>query len=131
MGYTNASGHFVPVKRNGCMGCATDILFPDNHMSTLRRTHPRIWETLMRKGMATEIQRLQQARRGGQLSFFDVFSADELLDRRPCIFDRIDTIVLDDDTDATMPAYDPEAETTEQESFAPLEANHAQIDPLP
>jgi len=35
---------------------------------------------------------------GGQLSMFDVYTADELLDTRPCIFDRVDKLILSDDT---------------------------------
>lgn len=98
MGYTDKQGKFHKIKRNGCMGCATDILFPNNHMSMLRRTHPRQWEAFMRRGLAKEINNLQIAKRSGQLSMFDVYTADELLDTRPCIFDRVDKLILSDDT---------------------------------
>ncbi len=111
MGYTDRDGTFHKIKRNGCLGCATDLLFSNNHMSMLRRTHPRAWEVFMRRGMAAEIQKLQQARRGGQLSLFDVFEAEELLERRPCIFDSIDHLVLEDDTaDSDELTFDPEVD---------------------
>ncbi|MFN3077818.1 MAG: phosphoadenosine phosphosulfate reductase family protein [Alphaproteobacteria bacterium] len=109
IGYTDPSGHRVTIKRNGCMGCATDLLFPDNHMSTLRRTHPRAWRVFMERGMAAEIQNLQQARRNGQLTLFDIYSAGELLDIRPCAFDSLDGLTTPDDSDPIMP-YDPEEE---------------------
>jgi len=97
-GYTDGSGTFHHIKRNGCMGCATDLLFPNNHMSTLRRTHNKAWSVFMRRGMAAEIQKLQRVQRNGQLSLFDVFDAEDLLERRPCIFDSINELVLEDDT---------------------------------
>ena len=53
---------------------------------------------------AAEIQKLQQIRRSGQLSLFDVFSANQLIERRPCIFDNLDRLVIIDDTaDPTDP----------------------------
>jgi 3'-phosphoadenosine 5'-phosphosulfate sulfotransferase (PAPS reductase)/FAD synthetase len=111
LGYTDKAGTFHKIKRNGCMGCGTDLLFPNNHMAMLRRTHPRAWETFMRKGMAAEIQKLQQARRnGGQLSLFDVFDAEDLLDRRPCIFDTLDGLTLQDDTAGDDLGFDPEVD---------------------
>jgi hypothetical protein len=36
--------------------------------------------------------------RNGQLSLFDVYDVGDLLEIRPCIFDRIDQLVLEDDT---------------------------------
>ena len=107
-GYTDGEGRFHKIKRNGCMGCATDLLFPNNHMAMLRRTHPHAWRTFMGRGMAAEIRSQQAARRNGQMSLFDVLSADELLDERPCIFDRLDRFVLEDDTAEDGLAFDPE-----------------------
>lgn len=111
MGWTDSEGMTHKIPRNGCMGCGTDLLYPNNHMATLRRTHPRAWEAFMRRGMAAEIQKLQQAKRGGQLSMFDVEGVDYLLERRPCIFDRVDKLVLTDMTqDDDMLEYDPDDE---------------------
>jgi 3'-phosphoadenosine 5'-phosphosulfate sulfotransferase (PAPS reductase)/FAD synthetase len=98
MGWTDRNGVYHKIKRNGCIGCGTDLLYPNNHMATLRRTHPKQWETFMRRGMAAEIQKIQVAMRNGQLSLFDVYDVGDLLEIRPCIFDRIDQLVLEDDT---------------------------------
>lgn len=110
MGWTDNDGKYHKIKRNGCVGCGTDLLFPNNHMAMLRRTHPMHWEVFMRRGMAAEIQKLQIAMRNGQLSLFDVYDAEDLLEIRPCIFDRIDKLVLEDETlsdEGEM--FDPEA----------------------
>lgn len=98
IGWTDNNGVYHKIKRNGCIGCATDLLYPNNHMAMLRRTHPRHWETFMSRGMAAEIQKLQLAKRNGQLSLFDVYSAQDLLEIRPCIFDRVDRLVTFDNT---------------------------------
>jgi 3'-phosphoadenosine 5'-phosphosulfate sulfotransferase (PAPS reductase)/FAD synthetase len=98
MGWTDRSGTYHKIKRNGCIGCGTDLLYPNNHMAMLRRTHPKQWETFMRRGMAAEIQKIQVAMRNGQLSLFDVYDVGDLLEIRPCIFDRIDQLVLEDNT---------------------------------
>jgi 3'-phosphoadenosine 5'-phosphosulfate sulfotransferase (PAPS reductase)/FAD synthetase len=111
MGWTDKSGIFHKIKRNGCIGCGTDLLYPNNHMAMLRRTHPQLWDMFMRRGMAGEIQKLQAAMRNGQMSLFDVYDTNDLLDIRPCIFDRVDQLVLEDDTFAGDDAdvFDPEA----------------------
>lgn len=50
MGYTDeATGRWVSHKRNGCMFCAMDLGFPDNHLAIMRRTHPAAWRTLVVK----------------------------------------------------------------------------------
>jgi 3'-phosphoadenosine 5'-phosphosulfate sulfotransferase (PAPS reductase)/FAD synthetase len=98
MGWTDNEGKYHKIKRNGCMGCGTDLLFPNNHMAMLRRTHQKQWMAFMRLGMAAEIQRLQIAKRNGQISLFDVYGVEDLLEIRPCIFDRIDKLVLEDNT---------------------------------
>lgn len=109
MGWTDKNGVYHRIKRNGCIGCGTDLLYPNNHMAMLRRTHPRQWEIFMRRGMAAEIQNLQVAMRNGQLSLFDMFDAKRLLDERPCIFDSIRHLVMDDDTwDDDGQVFDPE-----------------------
>lgn len=108
MGWTDGHGTRHQVRRNGCMGCATDLLFPNNHMSMLRRTHPHAWSVFMRQGMAAEIQKLQRVRRNGQMSLFDVFSAEELLEQRPCIFDSLDRLVMQEEDTGVV--FDPEVD---------------------
>ncbi|KJS23132.1 MAG: hypothetical protein VR72_02900 [Clostridiaceae bacterium BRH_c20a] len=110
MGFTDGDGKYHKIKRNGCVGCGTDLLYPNNHMAMLRRTHPKHWETFMRKGMAEEIRNIQIAKRKGQYSLFDMFDAKDLIEERPCIFDRIDRLVMVDDTwQEDVQAFDPDA----------------------
>lgn len=91
MQYIARDGSTQTVKRNGCLGCATDLQFRDNHLYVLRQTHPRIWRTLMKKGLGAEIRQLQRAMRaGGQLTMMDLFSVDELVEMQPCVFDDLD-----------------------------------------
>lgn len=91
MTYKALDGSTQTVKRNGCFGCATDIRFTDNHLRVLRQTHPRAWYTVMKAGMADEIRNLQRAlRTGSQLTLYDIFSADELMEMQPCVFDDLD-----------------------------------------
>jgi len=109
MGYTDQYGGYHKIKRNGCMGCATDLLYPDNHMAMLRRTHPKTWMSYMKRGMADEIIKLQRLKRQGQRSIFDVFSTEELLERRPCYLDSITAMVMRDNTlTADEMDFDPE-----------------------
>lgn len=106
MGWTDSKGNYHKIKRNGCMGCGTDLLYPNNHMAMLRRTHPKQWMYYMRKGMAAEIRKIQIARKKGDFSMFDMFEAEDLLEIKPCIFDRVDQMV--DDNVITEQKYDPE-----------------------
>ena len=110
MGWTDGKGTYHKIKRNGCMGCGTDLLYRNNHMAMLRHTHPRAWMTFMSRGMAAEIRNIQIAKRKGQLSLFDMWDAKDLLDIKPCIFDRVDEMILDDEgwTDEDQ-RFDPEA----------------------
>lgn len=79
------------IRRNGCLGCATDFAYRDNHLSVLRQTHPKAWSSVMRAGMAEEIRKLQVVRRRtSQRSLFDLFSSNELLEMQPCAFDGFD-----------------------------------------
>lgn len=110
MGWKDKDGVFHKIKRNGCMGCGTDLLYPNNHMAMLRRTHQKQWMAFMRLGLAAEIQKLRIALNNGQISLMDVYDVDWLLDDRPCIFDRIDGVYLDDDTFGDESGeFDPEA----------------------
>lgn len=110
MGWTDAEGVRHKIPRNGCMACGTDLLYPNNHLATLRRTHPAAWRAFMKMGLAEEIRNLQQAKRGGQMSVMDfVGDANYLVDNRPCSFDRIDRLVMDElPQDTEMVEYDPE-----------------------
>lgn len=110
MGYRDKIGTFHKIKRNGCMGCGTDLLYPNNHMAMLRRTHPKAWWTFMNGGMAAEIKKLQMIFRKGQMSLYDNFESDEIMTLKPCYFDSLKRVVFCDDTgtDPEMLEYDPE-----------------------
>lgn len=105
--YTASDGSTQKVKRNGCMGCATDLLFRNNHMAALRRTHPKAWQSIMGQGMGEQIRRLQLAMRHGQMGLFDIFSAKELMEMQPCVFDDLDGIGFGAPTDDGL-VFDPE-----------------------
>lgn len=110
IGWEDEDGNFHVIPRNGCMPCGTDLLYANNHLATLRRTHPKAWKVFMKAGTAAEIQKLQQAKRNGQFSVLDfIGDADYLIENRPCAFDRIDKLVMDDLTkDKGVTDYDPE-----------------------
>lgn len=111
MGWTDENGKYHTIKRNGCMGCGTDLLYKNNHMAMLRRTHNKQWRAFMELGMAEQIKKLQIAKRNGVITLFDLIEPMQLLDMRPCIFDRVDKLVLKDDTWVEEePDFDPDVE---------------------
>lgn len=95
MGYsrnTYLGQEWVSHKRNGCMFCGMDIRFNDNHLSIMRRTHPKAWHTLMvRKGLGQVLIKLRYALDDGQLDMFEQYygSVEEYLHHHPCVFDKI------------------------------------------
>lgn len=61
--------------------------------------------------MAEQIRNIQIAKRMGQYSLFDMFDAKDLIEEMPCIFDRIDKLVIVDDTwEDTTNTFDPDAD---------------------
>ena len=107
MGYIDNKGVEHKIQRNGCFGCATDILFKDNHLKMLRHTHPHLWEYLMSHGYADELKKLYHTRTNGIPTILDVMDdANMLIEIRPCAFDDIGTRLL---TDGIDDEYDSEA----------------------
>lgn len=51
MGYIDSKGIYRKIPRNGCFGCATDIMFNNNHLQILKQTHPNLHEMMMKMGM--------------------------------------------------------------------------------
>lgn len=99
--YTDENGNRVKIKRNGCVGCATDIAFKNNHMATLRKTHPKLWESYMLKtGLGDEIMKLQKVkgRQFTKMNFFE--NAEQLSLLSPCAFDNVDLNLKDERYDA-------------------------------
>jgi len=88
--YKALDGSTQKIRRNGCMGCATDFGYKNSHLYILRQTHRRAWDTFMKAGMAQEIRNLQRARHlNAQLTLFDDLPTDYLLHARPCVFDDV------------------------------------------
>ena len=75
----------------------------------LRQTHPRAWHTIMRRGLGDEIRNLQRALRSApQLTLFDEFSTEELIEAQPCVFDDLDGLGGHSAHDGLV--YDPEVD---------------------
>lgn len=94
MGYYDDFGEWICHKRNGCMFCGMDIKFQHNHLSIMRRTHPKIWKFLMiTKGLGSVLMSLRYSIQAHQMDMFEqqygYNSLAEYLDRFPCVFDRI------------------------------------------
>jgi len=101
--YEDEKGRIVKIKRNGCVGCATDIAFKNNHMAALRKTHPRLWQGYMLKtGLGNEIMKLHKIK--GKQARVMAFCADatEATGMYPCELDNLDLI----DSQITMSEYD-------------------------
>ena len=60
MTYTDSKGQVKHVKRNGCVGCATDIAYRDNHLSALKQTHPKLYAMYMGGGLGQEIAKWKE-----------------------------------------------------------------------
>ncbi len=102
--------HYIP--RNGCMACGTDLLFNNNHLSSLRRTHPEAWRVFMKRGLADEIRKLQQCKRNGQYCIFDALDTRTVMLAHPCAFDSLDGVVMEElFYDGNLTEYDPDADT--------------------
>ena len=124
MTYTALDGSTQKIRRNGCIGCATDFGYRNNHLYILRQTHPKQWRAVMQAGMAQQIRNLQQQWRAVmqagmaqqirnlqralrvQDTLFDLFSTKELLDAQPCVFDDLGG--LGGRPEPTGLEYDPE-----------------------
>lgn len=107
--YTDSKGEVRKIKRNGCVGCATDIAFKDNHMAALRQTHPKLWKGYMLKtGLGDEIMKLRKVKKAaGSLSKLDCFkNAEQLSMFGSCAFDYL---CLENDN-LTSSEYDSEEE---------------------
>lgn len=107
MTYVNRKYEGCYIKRNGCVGCCTDIAFPDNHMAVLRQTHPKLWRHYMKSGLGEQLINLEEYKNNGQISFLSIaFDAEDAVDRRPCAFDRIGERIIEDEI--TSSEYDSE-----------------------
>lgn len=104
--YTAEDGTQHHIKRNGCIMCGTDIQFKDNHLSVLRQTHPKAWNSCMEHfGYRDELYKLFRIKRN--INIFDSFTdagtsarmvekfggTKALIDSRPCAFDNYGELV--------------------------------------
>lgn len=119
--YTANDGTTNHVERNGCIMCGTDIQFKDNHLSILRQTHPKAWESCMEHfGYRDQLYELFKDKKN--LNILDSFTENgtrarlinrfgdrkTLFDYMPCAFDEFSELVdlentgLDSEYDAEM-----------------------------
>lgn len=91
MGFYDDFGNWIHHKRNGCMFCGMDLKFPDNHLSIMRRTHPKLWRFLMvKKGLGKVLMQLRFSIEEHQYDMFEqMYNVESYLERFPCVFDRI------------------------------------------
>lgn len=90
MGYFDEEGRWINHKRNGCMYCGMDLKFANNHLSIMRRTHPKAWNALMKKmGLGEVLLKLHHTIYKQYGLFEEVLSLDEYLESFPCAFDRV------------------------------------------
>ena len=91
-GYTEqVHGHRVDrAIRSGCWTCTLVLGIGDFKMKQLRTYYPKLWEALMKKGLAKEIAKHKL---GGQGSLFEGYFNEDNIDfwlkKRPCFFDTI------------------------------------------
>lgn len=106
--WTDSKGVEHKIPRNGCFGCATDILFRDNHLEALRHTHPSQYKALMNYGMDEQLKKLFYARGSGTDTIKGVFEDPEgFLGGQINLFDlvreKIDRRSIDDEYDPEFP----------------------------
>lgn len=105
--YQDKNGATCKIKRNGCIACATDIAFKNNHLAALRQTHPHAWKTFMQRGLGAELMKLQQYQSNGLLNLLNVYEdVETALQMRPCAFDEIGRHI--NQTKLTQGGYDAE-----------------------
>lgn len=110
--YINSKGKTCNIKRNGCVGCCTDIAFKDNHMSVLRQTHPERWEHQMKSGLGEQLMNLQRYKGNGKVNYLNIaLNVEAAVDMRPCAFDDLGERIIADDM--TLSEYDSETDSEE------------------
>lgn len=80
-------------RRNGCWPCLMDIKFPDNHLRSLRETHPKLWHFLIwEKGIGEVILALKLGLRKEEIEQNKEFLRKRVafyIEQRPCFFDKL------------------------------------------
>lgn len=105
--YTDSKGDCRCIKRNGCVGCCTDIAFKDNHMSVLRQTHPELWRHYMETGLGDELMKLYKYKGNGRVNYLSIArDISDAIEVRPCVFDDLGERLISDSV--TSSEYDSE-----------------------
>lgn len=88
----------IPLDRDairvGCWSCPLPMKYTDGVMKQLRTYYPKLWKTLMDKGLADEVAKIKLDGQGkldfdGKGSYFDDDTREHWLDRAPCFFDNL------------------------------------------
>ncbi|MFW6270978.1 MAG: phosphoadenosine phosphosulfate reductase family protein [Bacillota bacterium] len=84
-------GHrFDRAIRNGCWCCTLALKYAPEKMEQLRKYYPKLWKTLMKKGLAKEIAKIKLNGQGSLFNgFFNEEKEDHWLENLPCFFDKI------------------------------------------
>jgi len=91
-GYSEyAMGHrFDRAIRNGCWACTLAVKVCPEKMKQLRVYYPKLWDKLMKSGLAKEIAKHKIGERGSLFDgYFNEDTQDDWLNNRPCFFDSI------------------------------------------
>lgn len=104
--YTSEDGTVHKIKRNGCIMCGTDLQFKDNHLSILRQTHPKAWDSCMNHfGYGEQLHKLFTIKKnknilsaytdnGTRARMIERFGGvQNLLSARPCVYDEFGELV--------------------------------------
>ncbi len=89
IGYYNDDGEFIAYQRNGCWPCAMNIRYKGNNIELLRKTHPRLWEVIMKKGLAKEIMKMKKGWSEEGWNEISDNLLNQMLEVKPCMFDKV------------------------------------------
>lgn len=123
--FEDKDGKTHHIERNGCMFCGTDLLYRDNHLSVLRKTHPKAYEICMEKfGYRKALHILfKKYKKQGIMEamtpegatarmLFACGDLESIKRARPCAYDEIGDMMELEKTE-----YDPENENLEDMPF--------------
>lgn len=118
--YEDKDGQTRHIERNGCMFCGTDLLYRDNHLAVLRKTHPKAYEICMekfgyRKALHTLFKKykkqgiMEAMTPQGQTArmLFACGDLESIRRARPCAYDEIGDMMELEKTGLNE-EYDPE-----------------------
>ena len=82
--------------RNGCWACGMDIMFSDNHLSKLRRTHPHLYKKLIvDKGLGEVLLKLGDLCGSRKIdSYYYGSTIEQIIESEPCFFDTLISMAI-------------------------------------